>query len=121
MRLFLAVDPGERLRDGVDRLIVKARRHAPDARWVRAEQAHLTLVFLGQVDDARLPDVLDAATKAARPHPPFALRLAGSGTFGGKARPRVLWLCVQAPGLVPVQADVSDRLRALGFEIEERA
>ena len=73
----LAAEVG-RLRElpGADRL-----------RWIRPEGWHLTLAFLGEVDDALLPELRERLARAARRHPALRLRLAGGGRFGD----RVLW------------------------------
>lgn len=89
-------------------------------RWVRREQMHLTLEFLGETDVA--PSELAAAAAAILPAAPVALEVVGLGTFGGR-RPRVLWAGVQGAGREELIAFV-DRLeramRKLGFARERR-
>ena len=63
----------------------------PDVRWTRPEQWHLTLVFLGEVAEERLPGLTERLARAARRHPSLRLRFAGGGRFGD----RVLWTRVE--------------------------
>src|SRR5207245_11307056 len=98
----------------------KAHRLAADARWVDTEKLHLTLSFLGSVDDERLKDAASCATATASRFSPPAIAVAGAGTFGGKAHPRVLWAGIESEGLGAIAADLEERLREAGFELEER-
>ena len=94
----------------------------PEVRWVDPASLHLTLAFLGELDDARF----EAATQTARPvagvHAPFTLRLAGLGTFGSARSPRVIWvgLAGEKARLLALRAALTDDLAARGFPREER-
>jgi RNA 2',3'-cyclic 3'-phosphodiesterase len=80
MRLFFAIELPEELRSALASFSASL---AGDLRRVRADQLHLTLRFVGEVDD---PAALVQAV--ALDGPPFSLRVEGGGTFG---RDRVLW------------------------------
>jgi RNA 2',3'-cyclic 3'-phosphodiesterase len=60
-------------------------------RWVRPEHWHITLAFLGDVDETRLPDLRERLGRAASRAVPMELSLAGAGHFGGRA----LWVGVR--------------------------
>ncbi|MBX6390398.1 MAG: RNA 2',3'-cyclic phosphodiesterase [Frankia sp.] len=81
----------------------RARAAAPELalRWVEPARMHLTLVFLGSVDDALRPELAERLGRVASRHPPVAVRLAGPGRFGH----RVLWVGV-AGELAPLAAGV---------------
>ncbi|MGH4011906.1 MAG: RNA 2',3'-cyclic phosphodiesterase [Pseudonocardiaceae bacterium] len=91
MRLFVALTPPgevvEELRAGT----VVLRRLAPDLRWTRPEQWHVTLAFLGEVGDDVVDELARRLSRAAARHPPLSLALGGGGRFGN----RVLWTRVQ--------------------------
>ncbi|MGE4504257.1 MAG: RNA 2',3'-cyclic phosphodiesterase [Desulfovibrionaceae bacterium] len=106
------------------RKVLDAERHGPGAAFrpgfVRPENAHLTLRFLGDVDAARVPGVLRAL--AGVRFAPFALRLGGLGGFPSLARPGVLLLelaqgATECAGLARL---VEEALAPLGFEQETR-
>jgi 2'-5' RNA ligase len=68
----------------------------PRPRWVPVENLHLTLVFLGDTDADEVPAILRAIRTLATGQPPFDIRLGGIGTFGGRRRPQVLWMGLEA-------------------------
>lgn len=78
----------------VDRTTLELRRglgeSAAAVRWVRPEALHLTLRFLGEVDEQRVPAIRAAMAQAASGSQPISLELARAGVFGGR-RPRTVW------------------------------
>jgi RNA 2',3'-cyclic 3'-phosphodiesterase len=87
VRLFLAIDPPDRLREAVFRY---AEALPGPIRRVPLDQLHLTLRFLGEVEEERVPGLVSALA-AAVPGPPIGLRVVGGGAFPSAGRPRVLW------------------------------
>src|SRR5512140_1503941 len=122
MRLFVAVDLGDEVVRTVNEQVQKLRRRAPDAKWVDAHKMHVTLVFLGQTDEARAGEVGDAVRAAASGHAPLTISVESGGGFGTKKAPRVLWigLAGDVEALGRLQQDVAQRMAALGFEMEQR-
>ncbi|MFD9790239.1 RNA 2',3'-cyclic phosphodiesterase [Streptomyces sp. NPDC059070] len=119
MRLFAAVlPPADRLAElgrPVDALC--ALPGADALRWAGRDNWHLTLAFLGEVDDAVRPDLHERLARAARRTPPFELRLHGGGRFGD----HVLWAGV-AGGLDPLRLlaeRVDAAARRAGVAMEE--
>ena len=91
----------------------KLQRGLAGARWVRPDGFHLTLAFLGKVDEDRLEDV-DSALNEARGKK-FELRLAGLGHFGDED-PRAVWAAVQpSDPLNALQKRVQTSLRQARF------
>ena len=62
-----------------------------DVKWVEPANLHVTLLFLGDLDDRDLVDVCKVATAAARREPAFGLRVSGLGAFPTPRRPKILW------------------------------
>lgn len=91
MRLFAAVVPEAALREEVAALVASAGARV-HTRWTPAENLHLTLAFLGEVDAVRLPEVAAAAQSAAGGAHRFELVLQGLGAFDSLQRARVLFL-----------------------------
>jgi 2'-5' RNA ligase len=124
MRLFLAVDPAEQVREALGRVIARMRHRAPDAKWTKAEGIHVTLKFLGEVPGEIRPGaVADAVSGVTARHAPLTLRAAGAGIFGSGDRPNVLWGGVggDVAALRALQRDVERAVIPLGFAPEERA
>lgn len=94
-------------------------------KWVKPENIHLSLKFLGEVDDAREPELHGALQRAAgtRGEPrPLTLQLTGFGVFPDYHRPHVLWAGVAPdPGLELLQHAVEQAFAPLGFPTEGRA
>lgn len=89
------------------------------ARWQRADQLHLTLVFLGSVEEQGLPDIRSAARNL--PIMPFDLAVHGVGCFGLPERPKNLWAGVE-PGEKPTELHeaLNQRLSLYGLGQEKR-
>lgn len=89
-------------------------------RWVKPEQMHLTLRFLGDTDTAKLPAIQAAMDAAGAANPPFEMRLQGIGCFPNMKRPRVLWvgLAGHEERLLSLVADLEGGLAPLGWEPE---
>jgi RNA 2',3'-cyclic 3'-phosphodiesterase len=110
-RLFVAIDFPAELKLGLSRLCVGI----PGVRWVAPENFHLTLRFIGDVDDAAA-----TAIAAALPHvevSPFSLTLAGVGQFGG----HTLWVGVEPnPALRQLQNAVENALGPIAPAVDPR-
>jgi 2'-5' RNA ligase len=124
VRLFAAVDLAAPVRhaafavgEGLARALA-----GPDARgrlrvsWVREENLHLTVRFLGEIEDGRVGD-LGAAFCAPLATQAFDLELGGVGVFPPSGPPRVIWIGVRqgAERLAALSAEVDERFEALGF------
>ncbi|WP_035926449.1 MULTISPECIES: RNA 2',3'-cyclic phosphodiesterase [Pseudofrankia] len=97
----MAVTPPVEVIEALVAAVGRARPVAPALRWVDRERIHLTLAFLGPVDDAPRADLADRLGRVAHRHPPVAVELAGAGRFGH----RVLWAGVTGE-LAPLAAGV---------------
>ncbi|ETX02097.1 MAG: hypothetical protein ETSY1_04790 [Candidatus Entotheonella factor] len=115
MRLFVAIDFSDAVKDQLDML----QTPIPTARWVKRQQMHLTLSFLGETD--RLADIQEALARVAAPR--FELGLAHVGRFPKRQKqpPRILWVGVDAePALDQLHQQVTHVLGEIGFEPEDR-
>jgi RNA 2',3'-cyclic 3'-phosphodiesterase len=121
VRLFVAVNLPEDERRAAHEAAAPLRDAGLPVKWVPPASLHVTLKFLGEVAEDReaaIGAALDAAVAAARP---FAVGLGGAGAFPGVARPRVIWLGVEAhPALELLSHDVERALEPFGFEAELR-
>jgi 2'-5' RNA ligase len=122
IRTFIAVRIPDSIRDRIAKLQTELRKHGADIKWVRPESIHVTLKFLGDVEETRMEEVGEAVEKAVEHIPPFVVSVNGLGTFPNDRRPRVLWVGVdQGDGeLVDMAKRIEDSLSVLGFEKEER-
>lgn len=122
MRLFIAINPPEPVRRLIHDGTASLRDADLPARWVNTGQLHLTLKFLGEMREQRLPALKEALLEAATGCPPFELKLEGIGAFPSLRRPRVIWLGVEAT--LPLRAlkhDIEHAFAQLGIDRESRA
>jgi len=117
LRTFVAVETPPALRSALQGVQTDLRQTGVRARWVRPENIHLTLKFLGEIPAGHVASVAQALRAAAQGRPPFSLNAAGVGVFPGLRRPRVIWvgLADREELLARLQADVEGRLSDLGF------
>ena len=98
MRLFIAIDIDEKIRDALSDLQRQLQRRAgeegikkTDVKWVRPEAIHLTLKFMGEVKDEKAAEICNIVRDVSGHHRDFELAIRSVGCFGGKAA-RVLWV-----------------------------
>ncbi|GAG17445.1 unnamed protein product, partial [marine sediment metagenome] len=123
LRLFVAVDLPGQVREALARLQGGLRSHdLSDLRWVRPQGIHLTLKFLGETPAGRVAAITEALAGAIRGRRRSRLALGALGTFGGRRRPRVLWLDITGDieHMRELQAAVEVALVEVGFPPEER-
>jgi RNA 2',3'-cyclic 3'-phosphodiesterase len=95
MRLFVAIALPPEAASELDAVVAPLRPARPDLRWTGRDAWHLTLAFLGEVDEAVITKLAVRLERAARRHPSMTLSLAGAGAFPSAARARVLWTGIQ--------------------------
>jgi RNA 2',3'-cyclic 3'-phosphodiesterase len=91
MRLFVAIAPPSAVLDELDALVEPLRARRLDLRWTNREAWHVTLAFLGQVDEAAAARLLPRLERAARRHQQVRLAFVGAGAFPAATRANVLW------------------------------
>ena len=125
-RCFIAVELEAAVREGLRRLQQKLQGKLDVSRsalkWVRPENIHLTLKFLGDVDDEQLRPICEAVTQTASEFEPFAIEVGDCGCFPPRGSARVLWVGIRdgAEALEELQGDLEKRLAAVGFAPEGR-
>jgi 2'-5' RNA ligase len=117
MRLFVGLALSEEAKQRLERLTLRLRAPEDGLRWTSAEQWHITLVFLGTVEDKERALLL---RELGRVHAAAAaVRIEGLGTFD---RTGILYAAVEvSPQLLHLQKRVAEAVRASGFEVEDRA
>lgn len=123
LRTFIAVDLGKTIRDRLVQLQEDLGRSATEVKWVEPENLHITLLFLGEVDQREIIDVCRAVEQGAEQVAAFALTVAGAGCFPNPRRPRILWAGVGrgAQEIVTLHDALESPLLELGcYRREER-
>jgi RNA 2',3'-cyclic 3'-phosphodiesterase len=116
MRLFVALALPPEAASELDEVVAPLRPAWPDLRWTGVELWHLTLAFLGEVDEAVTGKLATSLEHAAHRNAPLPLALAGAGAFPAATRARVLWTGVRGDrmGLGALASSVAGRSRKAG-------
>ncbi|HXF96252.1 MAG TPA: RNA 2',3'-cyclic phosphodiesterase [Gemmatimonadales bacterium] len=124
MRLFVALNLPDPVREALWRAAEPLRALDLPVRWVRPESLHVTLKFLGDVGEEREPELVAALRRAAGQggeSRPLTLTLREFGAFPDLGAPRVLWVGIAAePALELLQHRVEREFAPLGFPPEGR-
>lgn len=121
LRTFIALELSEPLKEGILALGSSLQARGIRASWVKPGAMHLTLKFLGDVEERALSGLRGAVRRAAAGVPPFRFGTTELGAFPSPRRPRVIWLGVEpVDELYELAEAVEDELSELGFPRERR-
>jgi 2'-5' RNA ligase len=123
MRCFVAIDIDDRLCGRIGKLqreFKKRLKNQAGIKWVEPELIHLTLKFLGDVEDTRAEEINQTLELVCAEHKGFELEFSTIGSFGRP--PKVLWLGIEKAisELEKLVQDIEQAFEDLGFEKEQR-
>jgi len=120
MRLFIAIAIPDEIRNALAAFLRELRAIGPAAKWVRAENLHVTLKFLGHTAPEKL-SATEQALMTIRSPQAVVLQFRGLGLFPNAKCPRVFWTGMDAsPNLRPLAEDIDHVASRLGFPPENR-
>lgn len=95
----------------------KNLQHEKYINYVKTNQIHLTLKFVGDTPAEDIPAIIEACQKVAKKHQPFTMDFDRTGFFGSNNVPRILWLGMnnQPKALFDLEADLLDAFDDLGY------
>jgi RNA 2',3'-cyclic 3'-phosphodiesterase len=122
VRTFIAVLLTADLKTKIRQVQEQFIKASPEVKWVAEENLHVTLKFLGDVDEERLGEICAAVESAISEEEMFSMRVAGAGAFPNPRRPRVVWIGLQSgvERLSRIAAKIESALEPLGFPKEPR-
>jgi 2'-5' RNA ligase len=124
IRAFIAIELPEEVKADLSSVQSRLRpeRH-PYVKWVSVDGVHLTLKFLGNIDQEKVSPIAEAMAGAAQKASPFRLEVGGLGAFPNLRSPRVVWVAVEGEveKLASLQRAIDHSLVALGFSPETRS
>ena len=99
-RLFIAIKPGKDVLDSIIKFQADLKNQLPyrGIRWVRPELTHLTMLFLGDVEETLIPDIAASLNSAAEENEAYNLSFKGAGFFGRPDQLRNFWISSQDTG-----------------------
>lgn len=123
MRTFIAIELPKEIKQAITALQDDLRLVQADVSWTKPENIHLTLKFLGEIEERLVSQVAQACIETAEKFTSFTLSINSAGAFPNTRQPRVLWVGLSegVEAAQRVQAHLDERLAAIGFEREARA
>jgi 2'-5' RNA ligase len=122
IRAFICIGIPATIQIRIGSLQQDLKRIDAQVSWVKPSNIHLTLKFLGPVEESKIQRVCEAAGRAARAIGPIEITIAGAGCFPSARSPRVLWIGLrEVPGdLKRLYEAIEDEMAGCGFELEGR-
>jgi len=115
----IGIDLDEEIRGKIARFLEGVTGFAPEARWVRPESLHITLKFIGEQNEEKVPAITERLRLVHSE--PVEIGMAGYGFFPTPKAPRVFWIGIQAgPALAKLAKQIDDATGELGVPREER-
>ncbi|MCH7952230.1 RNA 2',3'-cyclic phosphodiesterase [Patescibacteria group bacterium] len=123
IRVFVAVDLSSEALLELERFIDTLSSKRWPVRWENADKLHLTLFFVGSVEEEKIEAITNGVMRGVEGVPAFSIRMGKLGVFPDFVQPRVIWLGVKGdqPTLVHLRKQLAERLVVAGFADEKRA
>ena len=122
IRCFVAVEVPDSIQDKLVKLQDNFRSNIDNASWIKRGNFHITLKFLGEVDNRRVDEICASLDNVAKNKKPFSIEIGGVGTFPNLVRPHVLWVGLKQ-GAVPTTLlanAINRELVEIGFPEDTR-
>jgi len=111
MRTFIAIELPEEIREALGKIQEELKRSGADVKWVTPKNIHLTLKFLGDLNEKKLPQIKEVLDEVVRNKTTFPIRFSTLGAFPKIDSPRVIWVGID-------QGD--SETKAIACELEEK-
>ena len=121
IRAFIAVEIDQTVIQRITDITRELKPKIPDIRWTSPASWHLTLKFLGAIDEAQIDSIGQALERKLSLFPRCTINAKGLGVFPDASRPRILWVGIEAKPLQALAESVEGALAPFGFEKEKRA
>ncbi len=120
-RIFIAINLPSSIKERIVYLQNRLVRLDLPVRWTKKENLHLTLVFLGEIDEVRIEKTKRITREVVSQYNTFKLKLQGLGSFPDERNPRILWVGLEDSGdLGKLQKDLVDNLRKNHLRIDDK-
>ncbi len=122
IRTFVCIPVPLSVKEAVGSFIKELKSCGGDIKWVSPDNLHLTLKFLGDVEESIISEIASCTAEAAASFSPFTVEIGGAGAFPGMKRPRVLWIGItrSSDKLKNLAAAIDQSLAGIGFEKDKR-
>ena len=122
IRSFLAFELPPEIREKIGEVSIELQKLTLPVRWVKVTNIHLTIIFLGYVDEDKIDDIKEKVNLVVKRFSIFKTRLNGIGVFPNWRKPRVIWIGLgeEIERLSTLREELQTGLKVLGFKPEKR-
>ncbi len=121
LRSFIAIELPETVKKALAEFQQELGKCGADIRWGRPENIHLTLKFLGNIEEDKADIIAEKIKRTCKGHSGFKIGILGTGVFPNKRSPRVLWAGIDLnDDIMTLQNGIEEAMASLGFEREKR-
>jgi 2'-5' RNA ligase len=122
IRAFIAIELPETIKSSIETIQARLKSLELPLRWVRVENIHLTMKFLGEIEEIEIGSIESALQDSVKMQAPLMLSAKGVGVFPGIRRPRILWVGIHdhETGLAGLQKSIEKQLHRIGYSKEGR-
>ena len=122
MRAFIAIDLPKEIKDCLGRIEERLEAGGADVKWVAAANIHLTLKFLGEINEQAKQSVIQTIEDTAKDRNLFSIRLSSAGAFPDIKFPRVIWIGIDngSAEVIKIAAGLEEKIEKIGIPKETR-
>jgi 2'-5' RNA ligase len=122
MRTFIAIEISQEIKNALAQIEAHLIYAGADVKWVKPENVHLTLKFLGEIDEKKAAEISAILDSIARMTKPFELSVKNIGAFPNIEHSRVLWVGLDkgSAEATALAAQIDEDLSKIGFAKEKR-
>lgn len=123
MRTFIAIELSEPIRNALSQIEAHLKYSGADVKWVREENIHLTLKFLGEIPEENIAKIKSILDEIGKSTPPFEISIKDIGAFPKIENLRVIWVGLDkgADESKILAERIDEALSKIGFQKETRA
>jgi len=122
MRTFIAIELSREIKETLSGIQDELKKAGADVKWVKTDNIHLTLKFLGEVREEKIPKIAQSLKESTNLTAPFDIQLDTAGVFPDLKFPRVVWIGIEEgkEKLIGLANQIEDMLVSLKFPKEKR-
>lgn len=122
MRIFISIELPDEIKKNLDKLMAKLKETEAAVKWVKAENLHITLKFLGWVEVKQLDNLIKLTREAISGFESFKISFENLGTFPPGENPKIIWVGTDKGGhkLCKLAKNLEETLAAFGYKKESR-
>jgi RNA 2',3'-cyclic 3'-phosphodiesterase len=119
MRAFIAIELPQSLKENIKHIQGALEKHIPNCKWIKPQNIHLTLKFLGEVDDRRIDEIKTVLERSANNFSVFTCNLKNIGFFPDQKAAQILFISTDNEDyLGSISKNIQEGLSAIGFQKE---